>query len=157
MGARFSILVQTGPGAPSSLLYNGYRAFPGGRKRLGRDADPSPLLALRSKKQGRAIPLLSLRAFVACKRVRPTDPTDRPYRPTLPTDPTDRPTNQPTYLPTYRPTYLHSYLPTYLPIKSLTEICRLCVIKYESQMSLVFSFQDCRLRRTLNQIFTNAL
>jgi hypothetical protein len=25
---------------PSSLLYNGYQVFPGGRKRLGRDADP---------------------------------------------------------------------------------------------------------------------
>jgi hypothetical protein len=25
-----------------SLLYNGYRVFSGGRKRLGRDADPSP-------------------------------------------------------------------------------------------------------------------
>jgi hypothetical protein len=28
-------------GAPS-LLYNGYRVFPGGKERLGRDADPSP-------------------------------------------------------------------------------------------------------------------
>jgi hypothetical protein len=26
---------------PPSLLYNGYRVFPGGRKRRGRDADPS--------------------------------------------------------------------------------------------------------------------
>jgi hypothetical protein len=30
------------PWSPSSLLYNGYRVFPGGRKRPGRDADPSP-------------------------------------------------------------------------------------------------------------------
>jgi hypothetical protein len=30
------------PWAPPSLLYNGYRVFPGGRKRPGRDADPSP-------------------------------------------------------------------------------------------------------------------
>jgi hypothetical protein len=30
------------PWGPPSLLYNGYRVFPGGRKRLGRDADPSP-------------------------------------------------------------------------------------------------------------------
>jgi hypothetical protein len=30
------------PWGPPSLLYNGYRAFPGGRKRPGRDADPSP-------------------------------------------------------------------------------------------------------------------
>jgi hypothetical protein len=27
---------------PPSLLYNGYRVFPGGRKRPGRNADPSP-------------------------------------------------------------------------------------------------------------------
>jgi len=26
----------------SSLLYNGYRVFPGGKERPGRDADPSP-------------------------------------------------------------------------------------------------------------------
>jgi hypothetical protein len=30
------------PWGPTSLLYNGYRVFPGGRKRPGRDADPSP-------------------------------------------------------------------------------------------------------------------
>jgi hypothetical protein len=37
-----SALVQTGPGAhPASC--SGYRVFPGGRKRPGRDADPSPL------------------------------------------------------------------------------------------------------------------
>jgi hypothetical protein len=29
------------PWGPPSLLYNGYRVFPGGRKRPGRDADPS--------------------------------------------------------------------------------------------------------------------
>jgi hypothetical protein len=34
---------------PPSLLYNGYRVFPGGRKRPGRDADPPPLLLSRSK------------------------------------------------------------------------------------------------------------
>ena len=28
-GARFSAPVQTGPEAPPSLLYNGYRVFPG--------------------------------------------------------------------------------------------------------------------------------
>jgi hypothetical protein len=27
---------------PPSLLYNGYLVFPGGKKRAGRDADPSP-------------------------------------------------------------------------------------------------------------------
>jgi hypothetical protein len=30
------------PWGPPSLLYNGYRVFHGGRKRPGRDADPSP-------------------------------------------------------------------------------------------------------------------
>jgi hypothetical protein len=30
------------PCGPPSLLYSGYRVFPGCRKRPGRDADPSP-------------------------------------------------------------------------------------------------------------------
>ena len=30
------------PWGPPSLLYNGYRVFPGGKERLGHDADPSP-------------------------------------------------------------------------------------------------------------------
>jgi hypothetical protein len=38
------------PWGPPCLLYNGYRVFPGGRKRPGRDADPSPLLVPRLKK-----------------------------------------------------------------------------------------------------------
>jgi len=42
VGARFSAPVQTGPEAHPSLLYNGYRLFPGGKVRPGRDADPSP-------------------------------------------------------------------------------------------------------------------
>jgi hypothetical protein len=29
------------PWGPPSFLYNGYRVFPGGKERLGRDADPS--------------------------------------------------------------------------------------------------------------------
>jgi len=32
------------PWGPPSLLYNGYRVFPGGKERPGRDAEPSPLL-----------------------------------------------------------------------------------------------------------------
>jgi len=44
---------------PPSLLYNGYRAFPGGKERPGRDADPHPLLLPWSGKSG-AIPLLPL-------------------------------------------------------------------------------------------------
>ena len=31
-----------GPWGPPNLLYNGYRVFPGGKVRPGRDADPSP-------------------------------------------------------------------------------------------------------------------
>ena len=34
--------VQTGPGGPPSLLYIGYRVFPGGKVRPGRVADHSP-------------------------------------------------------------------------------------------------------------------
>ena len=34
--------VQTGPGGPPSLLYNGYRVIPGGKVRPGRAADHSP-------------------------------------------------------------------------------------------------------------------
>jgi hypothetical protein len=30
------------PWGPPNLLYNGYRVFPGGKERPGRDADPSP-------------------------------------------------------------------------------------------------------------------
>jgi hypothetical protein len=42
LGARFSAPVHTGPGGPPSFLYNGYRVFPGGNERPGREADPSP-------------------------------------------------------------------------------------------------------------------
>ena len=30
------------PWGPPNLLYNGYRVFPGGKERPGRDAEPSP-------------------------------------------------------------------------------------------------------------------
>ena len=30
------------PWGPPSFPYNGYRVFPGGKERPGRDADPSP-------------------------------------------------------------------------------------------------------------------
>jgi len=33
---------QDRPWGPPSLLNNGYRLFPGGKERPGRDADPSP-------------------------------------------------------------------------------------------------------------------
>ena len=41
-GARFSALVQTGLGGPPSLLYNGYRVFPGGKERPERGVDYPP-------------------------------------------------------------------------------------------------------------------
>jgi hypothetical protein len=47
------------PWGPPSLLYNGYRVFPGGKVRLGCAADHSPLLMPRSRKD-RAIPLPTL-------------------------------------------------------------------------------------------------
>jgi hypothetical protein len=37
------------PWGPPSLLYNGYRVFPGGRKRPGPNADPSPPSSVRFK------------------------------------------------------------------------------------------------------------
>jgi len=40
-GARFSAILDR-PGGPTTLLYNGYRVFPGGKVRPGRDAEPSP-------------------------------------------------------------------------------------------------------------------
>jgi hypothetical protein len=40
VGARFSARPDR-PWGPHSLLYNGYRVFPGGKERQGRDADPS--------------------------------------------------------------------------------------------------------------------
>ena len=50
------------PWGPLSLLYNGYRVFPGGKERPGRDPDPFPLLVPWSRKS-RAIPLLPLWAI----------------------------------------------------------------------------------------------
>jgi len=41
-GARFFRTCPDRPWCPPSLLYNGYRVFPGGKERPGRDADPSP-------------------------------------------------------------------------------------------------------------------
>jgi len=43
-GARFSSLVQTGPRGPPSLLYNGYRFFPGVKSGRGLTLTPHPLL-----------------------------------------------------------------------------------------------------------------
>ena len=57
------------PWGPPSLLCNGYRVFPGGKKRPGREGNPSPLLVPR------AIPLFPLwvirhlQSLSACTRV----------------------------------------------------------------------------------------
>jgi len=42
MAARFSTPVQTGPRAYPASCTMGTASFPGGKKRPGRDADPSP-------------------------------------------------------------------------------------------------------------------
>ena len=42
MGGKIFHTCPDRPWGPPSLLYNGYRVFPGGKERPGRDADPSP-------------------------------------------------------------------------------------------------------------------
>ena len=39
------------PWSPPSLLYNGYRVFPGSKERPERDADPSPPSSAVAKKE----------------------------------------------------------------------------------------------------------
>ena len=74
VGGEISRTCPDRPWGPSSLLYNGYRVFPWGKERPGRDAYPSPLLEPWSRKS-RAIPLLPLRvvralqSLSACTRV----------------------------------------------------------------------------------------
>ena len=50
-GARFSAPVQTGPGGPPSLLYNGYRVLPGGKVRPGRGVDHPPTSSAEVKER----------------------------------------------------------------------------------------------------------
>ena len=50
MGTRFSARPDRSWGPPS-LLYNGYRVFPGGKERPRRDADPSPPSSAVVKKE----------------------------------------------------------------------------------------------------------
>jgi hypothetical protein len=50
------------PWGPHSLLFNGYRVFPGAEVRLGRAADHSPLLMPWSRKS-RATPLPTVEAI----------------------------------------------------------------------------------------------
>jgi hypothetical protein len=60
-----------GSWGPPSLLYNGNRVFPGVKS--GRSVKLTPyLLVPRSRKKSGAIPLLSVRAFAAYNRVKPT-------------------------------------------------------------------------------------
>jgi hypothetical protein len=66
VGARFSAPAHTGLGAYPDSCTMGTGSYPGVES--GRSVTLTPhLLVPRSKKQSRAIPLLSLRAFVACK------------------------------------------------------------------------------------------
>ena len=51
VAARFSAPVQTEPYGLNGLLYNGYRVFPWGKERPGRDADYSPLSSVVVKKE----------------------------------------------------------------------------------------------------------
>ena len=64
--------------SPPTLLYNGYRVFPGGKARSGRDADPSPLLVPWSWK-GRAIPLLPLWAVGLYRASAPVQGCTLPF------------------------------------------------------------------------------
>jgi hypothetical protein len=64
VGTRFSAPVQTGPGAHPASCTMGTGSFPGVESGWGVTLAPHPLLVPRSK----AIPLLSLRAFVACNK-----------------------------------------------------------------------------------------
>jgi hypothetical protein len=63
------------PWGPPSLLYNGYRVFPGGKEWPGHDADPSPRLLVPWSWKSSAIPLLPLwavrpvQSLSACTRV----------------------------------------------------------------------------------------
>ena len=70
MGARFSIPVQTGPGAHQASCTMGTRSFPGVKSDWGVMLTPHPLLVSWSRK-GRAIPLLpvwAVQSLSACTR-----------------------------------------------------------------------------------------
>jgi hypothetical protein len=71
-GARFSAPVQTGPGAHPASCTMGTGSFPGVKSGRGVTLTPHSLLVPRSRKMCRAIPLFSVRVFVAYDRVKPT-------------------------------------------------------------------------------------
>jgi hypothetical protein len=79
VGARFSAPVQTGPRTHPASCTMGSGPFPGVESGWGVTLTPYPLQVPRSKKQSRAIPLLSQRAFMACKKGE----TNQPLIPTL--------------------------------------------------------------------------
>jgi hypothetical protein len=56
------------PWGPPSLLYNGYRVFPGEKVLSGREADPSPPSSAEVKNR---IELYLYSPFVAYERVKP--------------------------------------------------------------------------------------
>jgi hypothetical protein len=66
--ARFSAPVQTGPGTHLASCTMGTASFPGVESGQDVTLTPQYLLVPRSQKQRGAIPLLSLTAFVACKK-----------------------------------------------------------------------------------------
>jgi hypothetical protein len=69
VGERFSAPVQIGPGAHPAYCTVGTECFPGVESGRGVTLTPHPLLVPRTKnKVPLAIPLLSLRAFVACEK-----------------------------------------------------------------------------------------
>jgi hypothetical protein len=65
VGVRFSLPVQTGPGTHPACCIMGTGSFPGIESGRGVTLTPYPHLVPRSKN---SILLLSLRAFVACKK-----------------------------------------------------------------------------------------
>jgi hypothetical protein len=68
VGARFSEPVKTGPGVHSASCTMGTGSFLGVESGRGVTLTPHSLLVLRFKQQSRALPILILRAFVACKK-----------------------------------------------------------------------------------------
>jgi len=67
VGTRFSARPDRPWGSPS-LLYNRYRVFLGDRGGRGVGLTPHPHLECRVPRKSSAIPLLTLRAFVAYKK-----------------------------------------------------------------------------------------
>ena len=68
VGTRFSVRPDR-PWGPPSPLYNGYRVFPGGRGGRGVGLNPpTPIQCRKVLEKSTAIPLLTLRGCVACKK-----------------------------------------------------------------------------------------